>query len=60
MVGIFEVIQRCASYAEGLQILGYLVRRPACASQLGEKERRLEVLVGIAGYIYTYAGWSDL
>jgi hypothetical protein len=53
-MGVFEVIQRCASYAEGCR---YLVRRPACASLLSlGKRTRLGVVVGIAGYIYTYAG----
>jgi hypothetical protein len=53
-MGFFEVIQRCASYAEGCR---YLVRRPACASLLSlGKRTRLGVVVGIAGYIYTYAG----
>ena len=53
---LFEVIQRCASYAEGCR---YLVRRPACASQLGEKK---EVgCVGRYSRLHIHICWrSDL
>jgi hypothetical protein len=53
---LFEVIQKCASYAEGCR---YLVRRPACASQLGEKK---EVgCVGRYSRLHIHICWrSDL
>jgi hypothetical protein len=50
------VIQRCASYAEGgcRYLVTWFADRHVLLSLA--KGRRLGVLVGIAGYIYTYAG----